>query len=271
MSMKKIVYLISDSTGETVARIGGAALGLFSSQVDRRERMFIRSDAGLKAVLDEIEAEPGAVVITMVDGAAREKILDAAARLEIPAVSVLQNVVSMFEDYFGETACQRMGGQYVVDDYYYRRVDAIDYAISHDDGVVAGRLKRADVILTGVSRTSKTPTCIYLAMKGVKAANFPLVPGAKQSEEFIDAVNAGIPVIGLTVSPSRLAQIRGQRLETLGQTGETEYASLEFIRKEVSDARLFFEQINAPVIDVTRRSIEETAAEIIQYLRKKRG
>ncbi|MFV0473395.1 MAG: pyruvate, water dikinase regulatory protein [Pikeienuella sp.] len=266
--MPKIVYLLSDSTGETVARIGAAGLSLFAAKVDKRLRIFIRSEEEADAVIEEMRREPGAVILTMVDPHLRDRILNAAAALGLPASTVMQPVVAMLETHLGEDARPLMGGQYVVDDLYYRRVDAIDYAIAHDDGALPERLKRADVILTGVSRTSKTPTCIYLAVRGVKAANAPLVPGADPPQAIFDAVAAGVPVVALTASPTRLAQIRSHRLEALGHDRGAEYAALETIRQEVADARLLFERLGAPVIDVTRRSIEETAAEIMSILRK---
>lgn len=266
--MSKIVYLVSDSTGETVARIGAATLSLFNTATERRLRVFVRSQADADALIDELKREPGAVIVTMVDPVIRQRILDAAEELGVSATAVLQPLVTMLETYLGETAKSLMGGQYVVDDLYYRRVDAIDYAISHDDGALSDRLSRADVILTGVSRTSKTPTCIFLAVRGIKAANVPLVPGVDPPPAFFRAVEKGVPVVALTASPSRLAQIRSHRLETIGHDSGADYAALDRIRAEVADARLLFERIGAPVIDVTRRSIEETAAEIMSILRK---
>ncbi len=265
--MAKIVHLLSDSTGETVSRVGSAAFSLFEERVDKRLHIFLRSPAEIDAVIEEIRAAPGPVIVTMVDEALRRRVLDAAAEIGVPATPVLQPVIAMLEAAFGAPARPRMGGQYVVDDLYYRRVDAIDYAMAMDDGALAQRLSRADVILSGVSRTSKTPTCIYLAVRGVKAANVPLVPGVEPPGALFEAAEKGVPVVGLTASPSRLAQIRSHRLEVIGHDRGAEYAMLESVRREVAEARLLFERIGAPVIDVTRRSIEETAAEIMAMLR----
>jgi regulator of PEP synthase PpsR (kinase-PPPase family) len=268
VSPAKIVYLLSDSTGETVGRVGAATLSLFDdTPVDKRLRIFIRSVAEADTVIEEIRNEPGLVILTMVDPDLRQKLIDAAKVIGVTAVPVLQPVIEAAETYLGTTAAPRMGSQYRVDDLYYRRVDAIDYAISHDDGALTDRLSRADVILTGVSRTSKTPTCIYLAVRGVKAANLPLVPGIDPPKVFFDAIAKGLPVIGLTASPTRLAQIRSHRLEAIGHDQGADYAALDIIRQEVADARLLFDRIGAHVIDVTRRSIEETAAEIMAILR----
>jgi hypothetical protein len=152
---------------------------------------------------------------------------------------------------------------------YFERITALDYAIANDDGALGSRFARADVILAGVSRTSKTPTCIYLAYRGVKAANMPLVPGRTPPEAFFRALDSGIPVIGLVASPARLAQIRGQRLEALGDRPSA-YADPDRIRDEVAEARLFFERHRIPVIDITRRSIEETAAAVMAEVGRQR-
>ncbi len=270
--MTRRVYLISDSTGETVSRIGAAALSLFKGPFDKRLRVFVRTKAAADAVCEELRREPGPAILTMVDPALREVILECARAAGVPAVAALQPVVSLLEAAFDERAAPRMGGQHVVDDLYHRRIEAIDYAIASDDGALSRRLTRADVVLTGVSRTSKTPTCIYLAVRGVKAANVPLVPGAPPPEALFAAAEAGIPIVALTASPSRLAQIRTHRLEAIGAAharAGADYVEMDAIRKEVAEARLLFERLGAPVIDVTRRSIEETAAEVMAILRAK--
>lgn len=267
--MARRVYLISDSTGETVSRIGDAALSLFGGAVERRLRPFVRSRAAAEAVCAELAREPGPAIVTMVDPILRALVLEAAAAAGAPAVTPLQPVIALLEAEFGEVAAPRMGGQHMVGYLYQRRIEAIDYAIANDDGAMVRRLTRADVVLTGVSRTSKTPTCIYLAVRGVKAANVPLVPGAAAPEALFAAAEAGIPIVGLTASPARLAQIRSHRLEAIGAEparGGADYVGIEAIRREVAEARLLFERLRAPVIDVTRRSIEETAAEVMALL-----
>ncbi|MEO0360159.1 MAG: pyruvate, water dikinase regulatory protein [Pseudomonadota bacterium] len=266
--MTKTVHLVSDSTGETVGRLASAALSLFEAgPVTRRMHIFVRTKSDAEAVVAEVEREPGLVVMTMVQPELRAFLVEMLTARGVAVVPALQPVIQAMEGFLDAKAAPRMGGQYAVDDLYYRRVDAIDYAISLDDGALSDRLGQADVILTGVSRTSKTPTCIYLAVRGIKAANLPLVPGAAPPSAFFEAVERGVPVVALTASPSRLAHIRGHRLETLGHDKGAEYADLDEIRKEVADARLLFDRIGAHVIDVTRRSIEETAAEIMALLR----
>lgn len=268
--MKRTLHLISDSTGETVASVASASLALYDAKdIEEKLHVFVRSASDIEAVIAEMKANPGLVFITMVDQDRRQQIISAATDLGIEAIPLLQPAIEGLGRFLGAPAAHRPGGQYAVDATYFDRVDAIDYAINHDDGALGDRLSKADVILTGVSRTSKTPTCIYLACRGIKAANLPLVPGVQPHSGFFEAVENGVPVVALTASPSRLSQIRTQRLETIGHDKDADYAALDNIRSEVADARLLFERIGAPIIDVTRRSIEETAAAIMAILRAK--
>lgn len=268
--MARTLHLISDSTGETVANVAAAALALYDAQeIEKKLHVFVRTDADADAAITAIEQSPGLVFITMVDQNRKQRIISAANDLGVEAVPVLSPAIEGLGRFLDASAAMRPGGQYEVDALYFRRVDAIDYAISHDDGALGDRLSKADVILTGVSRTSKTPTCIYLACRGIKAANLPLVPGTDPPSGFFEAIEKDVPVIALTASPTRLSQIRGQRLETIGHDKDADYAALDMIRSEVADARLLFERIGAPIIDVTRRSIEETAAAIMAILRAK--
>jgi regulator of PEP synthase PpsR (kinase-PPPase family) len=277
------LHLISDSTGETLDALARAALAPFRSEVEVAIHLsvFVRTARDLEAALTGIRANPGLVWFTVVDPAMQTRIEDACAALGVESEGVLDPLIAMLARFVGQTPSHRPGMQHRMNIDYFDRIAALDYAISHDDGAhdsgahtigqLGQRLRRADVILTGISRTSKTPTCIYLAYRGVKAANVPLVPSRDPPRELFEAMAAGIPVIGLTASPSRLAHVRGHRLESLGQPGAAEgvadYADLDRIRAEVADARLFFQRHHIPVIDVTRRSIEETAAEILAELR----
>ena len=267
------LHLISDSTGETLHALARAALAPFGDEADVRIHLsvFLRSAQDLKAAMAGIEANPGPVWITMVDSAMRARVEAACAERGVETVAILGPLVAMLERLTGRTASHRPGLQHRMTDGYFDRIAALDYAISSDDGALGARLRQADVVLTGISRTSKTPTCIYLAYRGVKAANVPLVPGREPPEALLDAIATGIPVVGLTASPSRLMHVRSQRLESLGQSQEAEYADLDRIRAEVAEARLFFQRHGVPIIDVTRRSIEETAAEILAVLRSRPG
>jgi len=278
------LHLISDSTGETLHALARAALAPFRHETEATIHLavFVRTGDDLEAALDEVRAHPGLVWFTVVDPAMQRLIEEACAALGVECTGVLDPLIAMLARTVGEAPSHRPGMQHRMNNDYFDRIAALDFAISQDDGAHGGdtlgeRLKRADVILAGISRTSKTPTCIYLAYRGVKAANVPLVPNREPPRELFEAMAAGTPVVGLTASPSRLAHVRGHRLESLGQPatpdiagGVTGYADLGRIRAEVADARLFFQRHQIPVIDVTRRSIEETAAEILAELRARR-
>jgi regulator of PEP synthase PpsR (kinase-PPPase family) len=280
------LHLISDSTGETLHALARAALAPFNSEVEVAIHLsvFVRTAQDLETALAGIHANPGLVWFTVVDPAIQTQIEDACTVLGVESEGVLDPLMAMLARFIGQTPSHRPGLQHRMNNDYFDRIAALDYAISHDDGAndssthnigkLSQRLKRADVILTGISRTSKTPTCIYLAYRGVKAANVPLVPNRDPPRELFEAMEAGVPVIGLTASPSRLAHVRGHRLESLGQPlgqpGTADYADLNRIRGEVANARLFFQRHHIPVIDVTRRSIEETAAEILAELRTRK-
>ena len=289
------LHLISDSTGETLHALARAALAPFreEARVALHLAVFVRTRRDLEVALAKVRADPGLVWFTVVDPAMQAQIEDACTALGVESTGVLDPLIAALARFLGETPGHRPGMQHRMNNDYFERIAALDFAISHDDGACGGgqqdgrlgqRLKRADVILTGISRTSKTPTCIYLAYRGIKAANVPLVPNREPPRELFEAMEAGIPVVGLTASPSRLTHVRSHRLESLGQPpvniaasptganiteGVADYADLDRIRAEVADARLFFQRHGIPVIDVTRRSIEETAAEILAELRSR--
>jgi hypothetical protein len=264
------VHLISDSTGETLTAMARACLAPFEGVEARlHTTVFVRSDSDLETALGQLRQWPGLVCFTLVNTAHRERLLEVCQTLDVPALAALDALTARLTEFLGRVPRLGVGFQHQLDRAYFRRIAALDFALANDDGALETRLRQADVILTGVSRTSKTPTCIYLAHRGVKAANMPLIPGREPDGGFFDAMAAGVAVIGLSVSPSRLAQIRTQRLETLGDRPQA-YADLDQIRAEVTEARLFFERHAIPVIDVTRRSIEETAAAILAHLDHRR-
>jgi hypothetical protein len=187
----------------------------------------------------------------------------------MPCIAPLDPLVSALSRYLGAPLSTRVGAQYALDTDYFNRMDALSYALGHDDGQGGQDLARADVVLVGVSRTSKTPTCIYLAHRGVRAANVPLVPSAKLPDALLKL--GGVPVVGLTVSPDRLVQIRRNRLRSLNEDRESSYVDTDLVRTEIVEARRLFERQGWPVIDVTRRSVEETAAAVINILSGGRG
>ena len=269
MTAELHLHLISDSTGETLHALARAAQAPFQDTVEVRLHLsvFIRSADDLIPALAAAQADRGPIWVTMVNADLCRQVERKASELGVEYLSVLDPLLAMLERQTGHTATPRPGLQHRLSDGYFDRVAALDYAISHDDGALGPHLMRADVIVTGVSRTSKTPTSIYLACRGVKAANLPIVPNREPPRALFEAMASGIPTVRLIASPSRLAHVRGHRLESLGHSKAADYADVDRIRSEVADARLFFQRHQIPVIDVTRRSIEETAAEILAVLR----
>ncbi|MEM7196568.1 MAG: pyruvate, water dikinase regulatory protein [Pseudomonadota bacterium] len=263
------LHLISDSTGETLHAMIRAALARFPDfQPALVVSVFVRSVQDLEEAIVKVRDAHGLVLYTLADANLRTQLLDACSQIGIITVPALDPLIDALSVFIGAPPAERPGMQHKINNEYFDRITALDFAIAHDDGALDARLEQADVILTGVSRTSKTPTCIYLAYRGIKAANVPLVPNQQPDPAFFAALDRGVPVIGLTASPSRLSQIRQQRLQALGSSNTSDYAEVDQIRGEVSDARLFFDGHGIPVIDVTRRSIEETAAEILAILRE---
>lgn len=265
------VHLVSDSTGETLNAMLKATTSQFAaSRPFEHVFSLIRSGPQLERVLAEIEAAPGLVLYTLVNPELRRHLELRCAELQTPAVSVLDPMLSAFADYLGLEQTSRAGAQHEMNDDYFRRIEAIDYTLAHDDGQMAWDLESADVVITGVSRTSKTPTCMYLANRGIKTANVPIVPGAEPP-----AVLASLRkplVIGLYASPERLAQIRSSRLGAMSAEDKAgSYSDLEAIRAEVLAAKRFFAKHKWATIDVTRKSVEETAAAIITKLSERRN
>jgi hypothetical protein len=267
------LHLISDSTGETLHALARAALAPFrpEAEVAIHLSVFVRSSRDLDAAVAGLRANPGPVWCTLVDPAMRQRLEEACLAAGVEHVNVLMPLIEGLARHLSRAPSHRPGLQHQMDTDYFERIAALDFAIAHDDGALGERLRRADVVLTGVSRTSKTPTCIYLAYRGIKAANVPLLANREPPAELLQAIAAGVPVIGLTASPARLAQVRSHRLDSLGGAQAAGYADPGRIRDEVAAARLFFQRHRIPVIDVTRRSIEETAAEILALLRTSRA
>ncbi len=263
------VHLVSDSTGETLNALAKAAAARFEGILPIEHiYVLIRSEKQLERALVEIESFPGIVLHTMVDMELRTALEARCRELDMPAIGVLDPLVVAFSRHLGASVSKRVGAQHNLDNEYFERIEALNYAIAHDDGAAADRVKNADVVLVGVSRTSKTPTSIYLAHRGIKAANIPLVPGRDLPEE-LDDMNIPL-IVGLIASPERLISIRKNRLLTLNDHRPSSYTDTEAVRQEIIAARRLFERKGWPVIDVTRRSIEETSATIISLLNEKR-
>ena len=265
------LHLVSDATGETINSMARACLVQFEG-MEPIEHVWtlIRTRRQVDKVLDGIAAEPGPVLFTMVNDELRMALVDGCRSLGVPCVSVLDPVIHTLAAYLKVQMSGRPGLQHALDAEYFERIEAMNFSMAHDDGQLAGDLDAADVILCGVSRTSKTPTCIYLANRGIKAANVPVVPGCPLPDELLTATRPLI--IGLTKDPARLVQVRKNRLRMISEGDEvTDYVDLEAVKKEVSFARKLFTKNDWPVIDVTRRSIEETAASVMTHLAKYRA
>lgn len=264
------LHLVSDSTGETVTLLARACLVQFDDiQVKEHLWPLVRTKDQVQEVMERIRDQPGFVMCTLVNEDNRQALEDECRLHQIPCIPVLDPVVAALGAYLNAKSHPRPGRQHAMDAEYFNRIEAMQYALSHDDGQMAHELIDADVVLVGVSRTSKTPTCIYLANRGIKAANIPFVPGCPLPEELFN--EDGPSVVGLTNDPKRLIEIRRQRLRFLDQDPDTDYVDEEAVKEEVSNARRLFTQYDWPVINVSRRSIEETAATILQILTRRDG
>ncbi|MCW4462402.1 kinase/pyrophosphorylase [Sphingomonas sp. BT-65] len=260
--MKLHLHLLSDSTGETLENIAKAALAQFDDvEVLRHFWPMVRSETHLERILNEIAQNPGLVLFTLVNPEIRRTLEARCRAIGLPAVAPLDPVNHALSSMLGQEMKARPGRQHTLDAAYFARVDAIQFTIAHDDGVNWENWEEADLVLAGVSRTSKTPTSIYLANRGYKVANIPIVPESPPPGTLFALKHP--MVVGLTTSPERLIQVRRNRLLSLNQQDETSYVEQEAVQREVAYARRMFADNGWPVIDVTRRSIEETAAAII--------
>jgi regulator of PEP synthase PpsR (kinase-PPPase family) len=273
MSERRInLHLVSDATGETLNAIARATTVQFEhAHIIHHRWSLIRTRFQLHRVLEGIEHEPGPVLSTLVDKALRTELESTCQRLDVPVINVLDPVMNLLQDYAGEEAAARPGRQYALNADYFRRIDAMHYVLAHDDGQSQPGLAEADVVLVGVSRSSKTPTCFYLANRGIKAANVPLVPSLPEPPG-LETVEC--PVIGLTLEAEALIEIRRHRLRLIGaantaglvRQNSTEYVDEDAVKAELLWARRLCNRRGWPVIDVTRRSIEETAATVLQLM-----
>ena len=266
------LHLLSDSTGETLEMLAKAALAQFEdADVVRHFWPMVRSRQHLERILPELKGNPGLVLFTLVNLDTRTRLEEACGQLGLPAVPILDRVTEALEKALGQEAHGRPGRQHAMDQAYFNRVEAIQFTIAHDDGIGWENWEEADIVLAGVSRSSKTPPSIYLANRGYKVANIPLVVESPPPPKLYELQNP--MVVGLTTAPERLIQIRRNRLLTLNEERETDYVDNERVKDELKFARRMFADNGWAVIDVTRRSIEETAAAIIRLHneRKARG
>lgn len=259
------VHLVSDSTGETLAGVMRATCAQFDNILPVEHPYFlIRSNRQLERVIREIADAPGIVMFTLSNLEHRAILEKACAEMDMPCVAVLDPVLDATSRYLGQELNHRVGQTRKLNAEYFKRIDALDFAMDHDDGQAHVELSDADVILVGVSRTSKTPTSVYLAHRGVKAANVPMVPGVPLPPELFAEKRP--LVVGLLISADRLIHIRRNRLVAMKETRAGSYTDEEDVRREVMDAQKLFEREGWPTVDVSRRSIEETAAAVLNLL-----
>jgi [pyruvate, water dikinase]-phosphate phosphotransferase / [pyruvate, water dikinase] kinase len=264
------LHLVSDSTGETVHSVARACLVQFD-EAEAVEHVWsmVRTRGQIERVIAGVEANPGVVLFTLVSETLRQMLQEGCRRIQVPVIPVLDPVIGALAAYLGRQSRGLPGKQHLLDNGYFARIDAMTFALNHDDGQSSWGLDDADVCLVGVSRTSKTPTCLYLANRSIKAANVPFVPGVPLPTELLAAKHPLI--VGLTNDPQRLIQLRRHRLEVLHHDYPGGYTDIDAVRAEVREARRIFAERRWPVIDVTRRSIEETAASIMKLLARKHG
>jgi len=263
------LHLVSDATGETLIAISRAAAAQYEG-VSALEHVYplVRSQVQLDRVLTEIETAPGIVLYTLVDTALSSKLEEFCVQVGSPSMSILNPILNLFQSYLGAASSARPGAQHMLNAEYFKRIDAMNFTMMHDDGQMTDDLESADIVLLGVSRTSKTPTSIYLANRGVRTANIPLVPGVPPPPD-LDRLKKPL-VVGLVAAPERIVQIRQNRLLSLNASDQSAYVDHDAVAAEISTSRKLFARRGWPVIDVTRRSIEETAAAILDLLRDHR-
>ncbi|MBC8338661.1 MAG: kinase/pyrophosphorylase [Alphaproteobacteria bacterium] len=263
------LHLVSDSTGETVGMVARACLVQFETiQTTEHLWAMVRSKDQVEDLLTGVGENPGFVIYTIVNEEIRNLLEEGCRKLQVPCISVLEPIIAKLGMHLDVEVHAMPGRQHVMDAEYFSRIEAMQFVLSHDDGQSAHNLDKADIVLLGVSRTSKTPTCIYLANRGIKAANIPIVPGCPLPDELFSITHPMI--VGLTKDPKRLVEIRRQRLRLLDQDEGTDYVDLEKVSTEINDARRLYTKHDWPVINVSRKSIEETAATIIQMYTKRR-
>ncbi len=260
------LHLISDATGETLIAVSRAAAAQYQG-VSSIEHIYplIRTEAQLEKAISEIQTAPGMVLYTLVEPSHSARLEEACRACGAPTLSILGPILNFFQSYIGTSATPRAGAQHILNADYFRRIDALNFTLVHDDGMNVENYEEADVVLVGVSRTSKTPTSIYLANRGMKTANMPMVPNVPLPPEILRLKNP--LMVGLLATPERIIQIRQNRMLSLKADEGSDYVDRTRVAEEIGESRRFFERQGWPTIDVTRRSIEETAAAIIDLFR----
>ena len=259
------IYLISDSTGETLDRIFLALKAQFTNfEYELNNFSFTRTENQIQQILEKAKKRENPIILyTIVNSKLAKYLADQAQSKKIPCFGVLGDLILSFSKILNQRASHEPSGQHVLNEEYYQRIEAIQFTMNHDDGNQTDDLEKSDIILLGVSRTSKTPTSIYLANKGYKTSNIPLV-NEKSIPTRITKKNFKPCIVGLTTEAERLFDIRKNRLNSLKENETTEYTNLEKIKEEVENSKKIFRKNQWPTIDVTRKSVEETAASIIK-------
>src|SRR3989338_1642927 len=268
---KKLInlHLVSDSTGETLSSVARAVLSQFEG-VESNDFIWplVRTKSQLEKVFDEIAKNPGIVLYTILHYGLIEELRKECFKLKAPCIPVISHIIAEFSNFLGMSISHTIGRQHLLYKEYFSRVEAISYTMMHDDGQSSWDLYDADIVIVGVSRTSKSPTSVYLSCRGYKTANVPFVTIETVPQAIYELKKPLI--VGLTISAEKLLQIRQTRLTSLGHEAGSEYVDLEAIKNEVAESRKLFARLNCPIIDVTKRSVEETAAKIIHLLQEKK-
>ncbi len=271
MNEKYNVYLVSDSTGETLDRIFLSLKSQFANfEYEKKEFAFVRTEQQIDKIISEcVKLSNSLILYTIVETKLAKYISNQSGKNNVPCFGILGNLILSFSKLLNQKAIHKPSAQHVLDEDYYKRIEAIQFTMSHDDGKKVDDMENADVILLGVSRTSKTPTSIYLANRGYKTINIPLVLDQKLPKGLIS--NQKACIVGLVADPDRLADIRRNRVAIMKDHNLKEYTDVNYIKKEVIDSKNLFKKNNWPIIDVTRRSVEETAASILKIIEIKKN
>jgi regulator of PEP synthase PpsR (kinase-PPPase family) len=272
MRHKYQINLISDSTGETLDRMFLALKSQFSNfDCEKKEHIFIRTEEQINKIIKECDGKENVIILYTVVGTEIDKyIIQACEKKKIPCFSILGNLILNFSKLIKQKPTHTPSAQHVLDEEYYKKIEALQFSMAHDDGMKIEDIESADIILLGVSRTSKTPTSIYLANRGYKTLNIPLVE-KQEVPNLLKEDPKKFCIIGLVVDVDRLSDIRSNRLEIMKETNIPNYSNFDFIQKEIEDSKKLFKKYEWPVVDVTRKSVEETAATIIKIFDIKKG
>jgi regulator of PEP synthase PpsR (kinase-PPPase family) len=260
------IYLVSDSTGETVSNVSRSAIAHFEDlKVEEHLWTLVRTKGQIDKLANSLQKNKGIVMFTIANIELQEYLRETCAKLQTLAIPVLAEVVSTLSSYLGRKTINQPGRQHAMNEEYFSRINAINFTLAHDDGQANFDVNKADIILVGPSRTSKSPTCIYLAYRGYKAANIPFVEGQKFPE-----ISDNPFVVGLIINPERLIEIRKNRILNMNENTSSSYIDYEKVQQEIKEAKKLYQQNNWPIIDVTRKSVEETSANIIKLYQQRK-